>query len=286
MNLFRGKRITPILIAALVATALVCLIFYAFRWEPNSIDMERKAVSMPRWPEKLNGLNVVLLSDIHQGNSPEDFARLDLIIEMTNAEEPDLILLLGDYMIGSWNDRKANKASPRQIARQLSKLKAKHGVFAVLGNHDWWYDGHAIVSELKKAGIRVLENETETVVINGEPLNIIGLPDNGTRSYMFRADALPDPAIPAILMAHDPESFRKLDLPYALTVSGHTHGGQVRFPGFGSMITPADLGTPYVSGLFSDGDRQLYVSRGLGTSIAKVRFMCTPEITVLKLSGR
>ncbi|MBO5201923.1 MAG: metallophosphoesterase [Lentisphaeria bacterium] len=226
-----------------------------------------------------------MISDIHLKKNAADVRRLRTIVQAINAENPDLILLLGDFL-GDVDDWQMQNAPAEQIAGILQELEAKHGVFAVLGNHDWWLNGEGIRDALKEVGIQVLENELISVLINKMPLNIIGLPDAGTRRNMVDFSKIPSTAIPAIVMAHDPDSFNDPELPYKheLTLCGHTHGGQVKLPLVGAVTAASDMLSPYTEGWYSQGNRKLFVTRGVGTSLVKIRYRCAPEVVMLTVS--
>ncbi len=278
-----SKRFGKILLAQLAGIALLLMIFNAVHWEPEKFEINRHTVPMKNWYPEHDGLRVAVLSDIHLSNSSEAEARLKEIIRAANREKPDLILLLGDFLGGKVDWQRKN-ATPEQIAHLLKELSAKYGVYAVLGNHDWWLDGPGMNRALRRVGIRVLENEAETIVVNGKPLNIIGLPDAGTRSRKFNPDVLPTEAIPALVLAHDPDSFRDHpELPYELMLCGHTHGGQVRLPLMGAVAASSPLLSTYTEGFYYRGEQKLFVTRGLGTSLAKIRILCLPEIVILTL---
>ncbi len=278
-----SRRFGKILLAQLAGIALLLIIFDAIHWEPEKFEINRHTVPMKNWYPEHNGLRVAVLSDIHLENSGEAEARLKEIIRATNAEKPDLILLLGDFLGGKVDWQRKN-ATPEQIANLLKELSAKYGVYAVLGNHDWWLDGPGMNRALHRAGIRVLENEAETIIINGKPLNMIGLPDAGTRSNKYNPDVLPAETIPSLVLAHDPDSFRDHpELPYELMLCGHTHGGQVQLPLMGAVAASSPLLSTYTEGFYYREEQKLFVTRGLGTSLAKIRFLCLPEIVILTL---
>lgn len=274
------KSCWSLFVASLIATGLVCMIFDAFKWEPETYEVSHYDVRLNNWSPAHNGLRIAVLSDIHQKNLPEDISRLRRIIKTTNEQKPHIILLLGDFL-GSMQDWQRHNATPKQIANELKDLHAPYGVYAVLGNHDWWINGNAMLKSLERVGIHVLENEVETLLINHAPLNIIGLPDYGTRNAHFDAAVLPDPCVPALTMTHDPDLFKAHDLPYELLFSGHTHGGQVKIPVMGAVTTSSPLMSRFTEGLFRLGERQLIVTRGLGTSLVKMRFLCLPEIEIV-----
>ncbi len=279
-----SKRFGKILLAQLAGIALLLVIFDAMLWEPEIWEINHRTLQMEHWHPEHNGLRVAVVSDIHLANTPEAAERMRAIIAETNAEQPDLILLLGDYL-GGKGDWQRKNATPRQIAELFRDFKAKYGVYAVLGNHDWWLDGPGMTRALQEAGIHVLENEAHSLFINQKPLNIIGLPDAGTRSRLFNPDVLPDSSIPSIVMAHDPDSFRDHpELPYELMLCGHTHGGQVQLPLMGAAVASSPLLSIYTEGLYTRNGRKLFVTRGIGTSLAKVRFLCLPEVVILTLN--
>ncbi len=267
---------------AILFFSIGALCFWTFKLEPESFQLIHHSIFLKKLPAAHDNLRVALIADIHLQNHLGDQLRLRQVISELNAAKPDLVVLAGDF-IGRRHEYSPN-APPETIAAILSELKARYGVFAVLGNHDWWYDGAEVTAELEKVGITVLENRYHTVEINGQPLNLIGLPDRTTRGDTFDATALPPPETPAIILSHDPDYFEELQLPYELMLSGHTHGGQVRLPFLGAMVIPSRYGTKYDRGWFqSEDQRQLFITSGLGTSIFKMRFCCPPEAVLLTL---
>ncbi|MGE4564600.1 MAG: metallophosphoesterase [Victivallaceae bacterium] len=271
--------------AILTVSALVLLVCRALIWEPAMITVSHRTIELDRWHDSLNGFKVAVLADLHQTNTPGELERTRRIVEITNREEPDLILLPGDF-IGRRHDRKSQNAAPAEIAGLLRPLRAKYGVYAVLGNHDHWHDGPAVASALQSVGIKVLENETAELEINGCAVNLIGLPDRMTRHRTLRLNHLPPVDEPAIVLSHSPDYFDELKLPYELMVSGHYHGGQIRLPWFGALLIPSPYGRKYEGRFYQHGGRKLLISFGLGTSIIKARLCCAPEIVMLKLSQK
>ena len=277
-------KILKFLPAGIVCLLIVCILFgfRIFKWEPESIEVNRHEVFLKNWHGEHNGLRFVIVSDIHQLDPPEDIARLKRVVRLMNDEKPDVILLLGDFIGERFNWKRKN-ASPEAIAAILKELKSARGVFAVLGNHDWWHGGDAVRKALEDVGIKVLENESAELSVNGKKLNLIGLPDRITRGRMLNTGGLPDAALPAIVLSHNPDYFEELKLPYEFMLAGHTHGGQVQLPWIGALIVPSKYGAKYASGFFEDGGRKLFVTRGTGTSIIKARFLCPPEIAVITI---
>ena len=235
-------------------------------------------IKLPRLYPPLRGLTIVQLSDIHVGNFMKQ-DKLERYVRVVNGLKPDLVTLTGDF-IGS---------SPEFIpacALALEKLEAKEGVFACLGNHDYWVGPRSVATALAAAGVQVLRNEGRTLMLQGAPLNIAGVDDPWRgRPDFDRALSMVDANAPTVMLCHQPDLFpaavqRGIDL----TLSGHYHGGQVKLPFFGSSVSPAHLISKFVEGLFTQGPAQLYVSRGIGITGPPVRLNAPPEVTVLRLT--
>jgi len=277
------KRVLKWIVAAAVVAALLLLLYCrAFIREPAMVTVSRRTLELDRWHDSLNSFKIAVLADLHQPNSEPELERTRRIVEITNREEPDLIVLPGDF-IGERYDWKGRNAAPAAIAELLRPLRAKYGVYAVLGNHDHWYDGAAVSLALKNVGIQVLENETAKLELDGRTVNLIGLPDRMTRHQMLRLDHLPPVDQPAIVLSHSPDYFEELKLPYELMISGHYHGGQIRLPGIGALVIPSPYGRKYEGKFYQQDGRKLLISYGLGTSIIRARLCCPPEIVILTL---
>lgn len=245
--------------------------------------MRHRELQLPRWPQPLSGLRVALLSDLHVGAPFWGVDELAKLVERTNAEQPDLVLLAGDYLVGT--EPGAVRVPADAIAEKLTGLRAPLGVLAVLGNHDW--DDGSMDRALKQRGIRVLEDEHAVVQRGGQSLYVVGLADQITRSSNPRAamSAVPSGA-PTLLLVHEPdvfESFGRLGISPSLTLAGHTHGGQVRLPLLGRRVVPSEFGERYAYGHVVEEGRHLFVTSGVGTSILPVRFLVPPEIAILTL---
>jgi len=279
--------------AALFATTGV----YALGIEPAwRLHVERYAPSLPGWDPDFP-LRIAALADLHAAEPYMSLRRIEEIVAATNALSPDLIVLLGDYAVAS---RFITKRLPMpEVARILAGLRAPLGVHAILGNHDWW-DDHAVQRSRKgppaarrdfeAAGIPVLENAGVRLVKDGRPFWLLGLGDQlafvrrpvaGVHDLPRTLAAIRDDA-PAILLAHEPDIFPSVPQRVALTLSGHTHGGQVRCFGY-SPVVPSRYGNRFAYGHVVENGRHLIVSGGLGTSIAPVRLGVPPEIVVVDL---
>ena len=274
---------------------------YAVAVEPlHRLRVARYAFAPPRWTPGLR-LRAAVLADIHACEPWMDAARLGRIVARANALEPDIVLLLGDYRSGMSLATRA--LAPGEWAAPLAGLAAPLGVHAVLGNHDWWEDAAAQAREagpteaqdaLAAVGIPVLENRAVRLEKEGRPFWLAGLgdqlafPPTAARPRWRGTDDLPttlagvtDDA-PVVLMAHEPDIFPRVPSRISLTLSGHTHGGQVRLFGYAPVV-PSRYGNRYAYGHKIEGGRHLVVSGGLGCSVAPIRFGSPPEIVLLDL---
>lgn len=235
-------------------------------------------MELPGWKSELR---IAVLSDLHIGSPHVGLDKLRTIVERTNAENPELVVLLGDFVVGGPGGRRAaNFVEPKKTADELKKLRAPLGVFAVLGNHDWWYDGERVGKALMDAGIPVLENRA----IHVGPIWLGGIADFWTREPDVAgtlAQVTGDD--PVVLITHNPDVFPDVPARVSLLLAAHTHGGQVNLPIIGRVITTSRLG--YVAGEYVEQGRHLFVTTGIGTSILPVRFGVPPEIVILTVSG-
>ncbi len=274
---------------------------YAMGIEPlYRLSVTRYRVAPPKWPAGLS-LRFAVIADIHACEPYMSPARIEEIVAVANAQGADAILLLGDY---SASHRWRTADVPASVwASILAQAKAPLGVHAVLGNHDWWDDADAQRDRkgppfgrraLEAAGIPVYENDAIRLQKDGRPFWLAGLGDQVafisgvTKGWMqFQGvDDLPgtlakvtDDA-PVILMAHEPDIFARMSDRVALTISGHTHGGQVRLFGW-SPVVPSEFGNRYAYGHVREAGRDLVVSGGLGCSILPIRLGVPPEVVVI-----
>ena len=274
---------------------------YAVGIEPMLLThVKRYALTPPHWPEGLK-LRVVALADIHACRPWMTPERIASLVQDANALQPDVIVLLGDFISGM--PMVTGPVTPSQWASALSGLKAPLGVLSILGNHDWWHDGFAqragagptiARKALEKVGIPVLENDVVRLEKDGHGVWIAGLADQQAllptkeRPGLTGLDDLDgtlakvSDTAPVILLAHEPDIFATVPSRVSLTLSGHTHGGQVRLFGY-SPVVPSRFGNRYAYGHVVENDRNLIVSGGLGFSIMPVRFGVRPEILQIDL---
>ncbi|HVG38895.1 MAG TPA: hypothetical protein VM870_06385, partial [Pyrinomonadaceae bacterium] len=170
---------------------------------------------------------------------------------------------------------------------RLQNLRARFGVFAVLGNHDWWFDGQRVTAAIKAANIRVLENEAVPLAPDKPTVWLAGLADLWTRPQAIeRTVGQVPPGAYTIALTHNPDIFPHVPTSVGLTLAGHTHGGQVNLPLLGRLVVPSDFGQRYARGRVSENGHDLYVTSGVGTSIMPIRFDVPPEICLLTLRAK
>jgi predicted MPP superfamily phosphohydrolase len=240
--------------------------------------VRKTAITLPAWPVEFRDLRVTVFSDLHVGPPHITLARLRTVVETANATEADLILMPGDFVETPLRWR---MAEPEAIAAELKRLRAKVGVFATLGNHDWWYDPTRVRQALEKEGIRVLDDRAVKIEHRGKTFWLVGFADKwaGNPNIEKTLEQITDDA-PAIAFTHNPGIFPRIAPRIALTIAGHTHGGQVWLPFIGRPVISDE---PYPIGHFVEGERHLFVTPGIGTSIFPVRFGVPPEISSLTI---
>lgn len=277
-----GRRRTglhPLLLRSLRALRLVPVLTDRARDEAASLKIARCSVELRNLPKTFDGMTIAFLSDFHCGDlTPPAF--LEKAVSVTNQLKPDLILLGGDYI-------SHHTTFIRAIGRILGRLTCRFGVYAVLGNHDYWVDEKAIRSMLRDSRAMDLTNDGVWLTIGMSRIRIAGVGDLWEDKQDLAA-ALADAGESdvAILLSHNPDYAPQIsDKRVKLVLSGHTHGGQICLPGLGPLITNSKYGNRLASGLIPFGSFQLYVSRGLGTVVVPLRYNCPPEITLLTLKS-
>jgi predicted MPP superfamily phosphohydrolase len=278
----RWKRLRIALVAILLL--IFCVVGWTFFIGPNRLVIREETLAIERWPRALSNLKIAVLSDIHAGGSFIDERKLRQIVERTNQLQPDLIVICGDYISGG---RSHHEMDPEKFAPLLKDFRAPLGVYSVLGNHDWWFDGERVRRALEANGIKVLENEVATVETRGTSFWLVGLADLWTRPQRVETTIANVPAgVPLIAITHNPDIFPQLPQGVSLLLAGHTHGGQVRLPLIGTIVSVSRFGERYVSGHIVENGRHLFVTTGIGTSIYPVRFGVPPEIVLLTIISK
>ena len=272
-----------IALAILLLSTLSCGI-YAFLIEPNRLVVHQATIQIDNWPKELSGLRVALVADIHTGGPFINDKKLRRIVELTNQQNPDLIVLLGDYMSpNSWH---SHRVEPEVTAAVLKDLQAPLGVYAILGNHDWWYNGTKVRRAFEANGIPVLEDEVAEVKWRNSSFWLVGLADLWTRpQHISETIAKVPSGATVVALTHNPDIFPSVPQSVPLLLAAHTHGGQVNIPLIGTPIVPSDFGPKYTAGHIFENDHHLFVTTGIGTSILPVRFRVPPEIVLLTVKS-
>lgn len=262
---------------------LILIIIWSVIIEPRWVAKREIKLNLTKTSE-LNGLKIVLTSDWHLTKRPlwrvMTVARAQVVVNEINATKPDIIILAGDFIADKNYKPEFADTAEEEITAVLGKLHAKYGVYAILGNHDWWFNGEAFTKALQKHGIVVLENSS--IKINGLNLWLAGIGDSLTNH------AKPDLAVkdipkdaPVIITMHDPGALKLLARSWqndnALFLAGHTHGGQVYLPFYGAPVVPGMAPRKWAYGWVQYNKHSMYVTSGLGVSILPIRFNMRPE---------
>jgi len=252
------------------------------RAQPHVVrHLHLKIAGWPRWPRPMR---IAFLSDFHTGSHAGDIARLTAIVAEASRLVPDVVLFGGDYV--NMQPFGGGRVPPNTIAAILSRLEAPLGRFAVLGNHDYNYGERAVADALERHNITVLRYERLTVQFENHFVDIVGIPDaHIARSEAYALLAKLSPDRPTIVLAHDPVWFAHVPLGPHITLAGHTHGGQIRFPGIGVIRNASKAPLRWSHGLSHEKGRYLHVTSGLGTSGVPLRWGVPPEFAVLDVTG-
>jgi len=256
--------------------------------EPNLPRVVRREIVLRRWPARLEGFTIALLSDLHYDPYFSEHP-LHAAISMVNDLRPDLIALTGDFVsvpVFNSNKERRHRAAfaAEPCARLVRRMQARHGLWAVLGNQDEVTDPGAVTSALQAQGIQVFANQSAAIETGGARFWLGGVCDvlNSKPDLDLTLRQVPDDEA-VILLAHEPD-YADYVARHAvdLQLSGHSHGGQIRIPLVGPPYLPP-LARKYVLGLYQIAGLALYTNPGLGTFGLPIRWNCPPEITLLTL---
>lgn len=255
--------------------------YYAREMEPSMLHIQKELITSPRIPESYNGLKIVQFSDTHIGFH-YSLEQMNKLINKINSQNPDIIVFTGD-LVDDPNSYKWNK----KLIKQLKSLKAELGKFWIYGNHDHGGYGTDILKQtMDQAGFQLLKNEHATIKIGNDRMIIAGVDDVILgQPDIEQALEQVNPDLFTILLAHEPDyADTAIHYPIDVQLSGHSHGGQVRFPFVGHLYTPA-YAEKYVSGKYplQNGELTLFVNQGIGTTRLPYRFLCRPEIHLFTL---
>jgi predicted MPP superfamily phosphohydrolase len=240
------------------------------------VDTNRITLRFSNLPQSFRKIKILHFSDVHLGYyfGIDDLTKLAAYMQQI---QPDMICFTGDLV--EKHLEQLQKSVP-----VLSKLTAPLGKYAILGNHDYWIDPNAVVRTLTDSGFTVLINSHAMIERDGDRIYVTGLDDilYGNPNMEKSLEGIPENVF-NILLAHEPDfADHASQYPVQLQLSGHSHGGQIRIPFYGHLITPP-MGSKYVDGINHVGDLTVYTNRGIGTTGVPYRFSCRPEVTVIEL---
>lgn len=248
----------------------------------HDYDIIEQQISIPNLPNAFKGFTIGMISDIHSSvfMDKEDMLKY---VHAVNELKTDLVVVTGDFV-----NSQTEEVYP--FAEAFSELKAPFGVFGCLGNHDFFADNvEKVAQEVNDCGVKLLRNDVLQIFKEDSFFNLIGVDDIGRgvepEVYIGKAVSSIKNEQPRILLCHKPyfmETYNNFSID--LTLSGHTHGGQIVFARIGNtVIAPATLFSKYVAGLYTQKNTQLYVNKGLGSVGLPFRINCPPEITKITL---
>ncbi len=249
-------------------------------FDPNDFEIVPVTVKIPGLDPVFNNYKIVHISDIHLGQWISA-KRIEGVVNMVNKEQPDLIAITGDSVSYVVNEPILD------MLRHLKNLKPRDATVAVMGNHDHWVGAEEIRQVMDESNIIELENDVYTIKRGDALLNIAGVDSVTLEKHDLNAvlNKLPETG-PAILLAHEPDfaDVSSATGKFSLQLSGHSHGGQMVIPGFGTPFRGSEF-RKYPLGKYNVGDMVQYTNRGLGTNVFWIRINCPPEITIMKLKS-
>lgn len=270
----KAKIVKLVFIFSLFASLFVCYCFFEARW----VKLTEVEINTTEIPDSFNGFKIVFISDIHHGPYLS-IQRITKLVKRINALNPDIIILGGDYV-----HREARYIKP--VFTELSGLKAKIGIYGVLGNHDHWENAELTRQMMALNGIKDCDNQSYWIRLGNDSIKIGGVGDlwedtqllNNTICDVTKKNF-------CILISHNPDYVESIKPGMVdLTLSGHTHGGQMTLFGYWAPVLPSRFGQKYRYGLQDFGTMKSYITSGIGTITPPLRFFCRPEIVLIKLA--
>ncbi len=292
-----NRRKLTIIAGAVIIIGLL-LLAYAYFIEPRRLVVTREEIAIKDWNPAFENLKIAMIGDIHGGSNHVTEEKIREVVRLTNAQEPDIITLLGDY-VSEYDTSPIKLKMPLEtVVENLKGLKARYGVFVVLGNHDSTYGDEKVAAAFRGIGYTVLQNQVASIESNGAKLRLLGIVDqlkidswggfsNKLKAILAQGDQSGD----IIALEHSPDVLPviagdfSISPKFKLFLAAHTHGGQVWLPVLGRPIIPSGYGQKYAYGHVKDNNVDMFVTAGIGTSILPVRFLVPPEIMLLTVNS-
>lgn len=265
---------------------------YAAQEAAHDLRITGYRLTPPGWPAGQR-LSITVVADLHAGGPNMGIERVRQVVDAGNQLGSDLVVLLGDYV--ATHPFVTERVPGPVWAAELARLKAPLGVWAIYGNHDWWHDIDGVRAALARVQIPVLENDAVLLGAPGRRFWLAGLGDQIAirlgRGKFRGVDDLPGTlrrvgsSDPVILLVHEPDIFPEIPGRVALTLAGHTHGGQLRVPLIWPSLVPSSYGARFAYGHIVEDGRHMIVSGGLGTSHVPLRLGMPPEVVRIDLGA-
>ncbi|MEW6362642.1 MAG: metallophosphoesterase [Acidobacteriota bacterium] len=295
MAFFRHRKY---LLLSAIGIFILASLFYSFVIEPGRLVVTEHTIEIEKLDPALDGLKIVAISDLHCGSNAVNAEKLRDLLALANGQNPDIVVLLGDF-VSEYEGGTKLRMPLDEMTQNIRGLKARYGVFAVMGNHDDWYDSELVKNAVQAAGYRILDDEIATLDINNTKLRLLGLRDhlriNSWKAFSEQTRHLIDTdggSGDLIVLEHSPDVLPMITGELSISpdtrlmLAGHTHGGQVWLPILGRPIIPSSYGQKYAYGHIRDQGLDMFVTSGVGTSILPFRFLVPPEIAVITLKRK
>lgn len=295
MAFFRHRKY---LLLSAIGIFIIASLFYSFVIEPGRLVVTESTIEIEKLDPALDGLKIVAISDLHCGSNAVNAEKLRDLLALANGQNPDIVVLLGDF-VSEYEGGTKLRMPLDEMTQNIRGLKARYGVFAVMGNHDDWYDSELVKNAVQAAGYRILDDEIATLDINNTKLRLLGLRDhlriNSWKAFSEQTRHLIDTdggSGDIIVLEHSPDVLPMITGELSISpdtrlmLAGHTHGGQVWLPILGRPIIPSSYGQKYAYGHIRDQGLDMFVTSGVGTSILPFRFLVPPEIAVITLKRK
>ena len=284
-NMHRTRRQLGLAFAAAAVLAVVTTMAVGYVNALSTPIVRRLAVTAPTIPAAVPPIRIVLFSDVHVHGPDMPPERVARIVQQIDALRPDIVIAAGDFTGDSWLGR---EYSIESAVAPLRSLKARLGVYAVLGNNDYRAGASEVARALERAGLHVLRNDA----VQAGPISLGGIDGklykrkDWTVARERTYGAIGRGVGMHILVAHRPDEIRWAPGSIGLILAGHTHCGQIVLPFLGPLQTGSDFGRKYLCGVIREGRKILVVSAGVGTSHVPLRIGAPPDIWLISVSGR